>query len=575
MAFDGFTISTLRNEFDAALTGGIITKITQPESCMIVISWKNGANSGRFLLSADASLPLAYMTDKKYASPVQAPAFCMLLRKHIGSARFTGIEQPDFERILVFHLEHRNELGDLCRKKLIAELMGKHSNIIFTDEDDNIIDSIKRIPSHISSLREVLPGRKYFIPKTSEKLDPQNTSEEQFRHFVLTRSLPVFKAVYTSLNGFSPQMSEELCAMAGVDSLLPADGLDELTKEHLSHTFVSLMSCVARGDYEPAVFSEEGTAREYSVISSSRYADDQKRLFSSVSEMIETFYSEKESYTRIRQKTADLRKIAQTALERCVKKLDLQKKQLKDSEGKDKYRIYGELLNTYGYECREGDRELKAVNYYNGETVTIPLDPTLSASENAKHYFDRYGKLKRTNEALTIQIAETESEIGHLHSILTFLDISGDESDISDIKKELTDAGFIKSHTQQGKRKVPKSRPLHFISHGYDIYVGKNNLQNDHITFQLADPDDWWFHSKSAPGSHVIVKTKDGELPDEVFNDAASLAAWYSSARDSGKVEIDYIQKKYVKKTAGGPPGFVIYHKNYSMMAVPRGEVSS
>ena len=285
-----------------------------------------------------------------------------------------------------------------------------------------------------------------------------------------------------------------------------------------------------------------------------------------MSALLENYYAEKNTLTRIRQKSSDLRRIVQTALERNIKKYDLQMRQIRDTEKRDTYRIYGELLNTYGYSAAPGSRSLEALNYYTGENVVIPLDPTLSPTDNAKKYFEKYGKMKRTYEALSELTLEVQSEIAHLESISTALDIALYEEDLAQIKDELTESGYIRRKGGSKKQKIT-SKPFHYISSdGFHIYVGKNNYQNDQITFQMATGNDWWFHAKQIPGSHVVVKLGNAtELPDRTFEEAARLAAYYSKGRDQEKVEIDYIQKKHVKKPGGGKPGFVVYYTNYSM----------
>ena len=289
-----------------------------------------------------------------------------------------------------------------------------------------------------------------------------------------------------------------------------------------------------------------------------------------MSQVLETYYASKNVITRIRQKSSDLRRIVQTALERNYKKYDLQLRQLKDTEKRDKFRIYGELLNTYGYELAGGEKELSCLNYYTNETIRIPLDETKTAQENAKRYFEKYNKLKRTFEALTELTEETKRAIDHLESISAALDIALKEEDLTQIKMELTEYGFIKKHGPNMKKQKVVSKPFHYLSSdGFHIYVGKNNYQNEELTFKLATGNDWWFHAKGIPGSHVIVKSEGKELPDRVFEEAGALAAYYSKGRDNEKVEIDYIQKKNIKKVAGAAPGFVIYHTNSSLVAVP------
>lgn len=573
MAFDGITIAAMVKELNTSLKGGRINKIAQPESDELLLTARGQDGQKRLLLSASPSLPLLYFTSKNRISPLTAPNFCMLLRKHIGSARITDITQPGMERVVQFHLEHLNELGDVCHKILIMELMGKHSNLIFCDDKGMILDSIKHVSSNMSSVREVLPGREYFIPKTQDKLDPLTITEEEFISVICQKPLPAAKAIYSSLTGISPVMAQEVCFRASIDGNDSMQSLNEAARTHLYHTFARIMEQVKEGGFTPNIIFRGDEPVEYGVLDFQQYGPEYHSVsFDSVSQMLETYYASRDLITRIRQKSADLRRIVQTALERNRKKLMLQQKQMKDTEKKDKYKVYGELINTYGYGLEEGVKSFKALNYYTNEEITIPLDPQLTPQENSKKYFDRYQKLKRTQEALEEQIKETTEEIQHLESISNALDIAREESDLSQIKEELTEFGYIKKHytSKKGAKMQTKSKPFHYISSdGYDIYVGKNNYQNDELTFKFASGNDWWFHAKKMPGSHVVVKTKDGTLPDRTFEEAGSLAAYYSQGRTAPKVEIDYLQKKNVKKPAGAKPGFVVYYTNYSLMAVP------
>ena len=577
MAFDGITIAAMVKELNTSLKGGRINKIAQPESDELLLTARGQDGQKRLLLSASPSLPLLYFTSKNRISPLTAPNFCMLLRKHIGSARITDITQPGMERVVQFHLEHLNELGDVCHKILIMELMGKHSNLIFCDDKGMILDSIKHVSSNMSSVREVLPGREYFIPKTQDKLDPLTITEEEFLSVICQKPLPAAKAIYSSLTGISPVMAQEVCFRASIDGNDSMQSLNEAARTHLYHTFARIMEQVKEGGFTPNIIFRGDEPVEYGMLDFQQYGPEYHSVsFDSVSQMLETYYASRDLITRIRQKSADLRRIVQTALERNRKKLMLQQKQMKDTEKKDKYKVYGELINTYGYGLEEGVKSFKALNYYTNEEITIPLDPQLTPQENSKKYFDRYQKLKRTQEALEEQIKETTEEIQHLESISNALDIAREESDLSQIKEELTEFGYIKKHytSKKGAKMQTKSKPFHYISSdGYDIYVGKNNYQNDELTFKFASGNDWWFHAKKMPGSHVVVKTKDGTLPDRTFEEAGSLAAYYSQGRTAPKVEIDYLQKKNVKKPAGAKPGFVVYYTNYSLMAVP--EISS
>ena len=571
MAFDGITIAAMVKELNDYLAGGRINKIAQPETDELLLTCRGPKGNCRLLLSASASLPLIYFTEKNKPSPLTAPNFCMLLRKHLSSARFLSITQPSLERVIRFELEHLNELGDLCRKYLIIEIMGKHSNIIFCDEDYKILDSIKHVSSHMSSVREVLPGRQYFIPQTQEKLNPWNLTEETFHTQVLGKPTQIARALYTSLTGISPVMAHEICTRASLDGDEPTETLDENSKLHLYGTLNRILDQVKEGDFHPNIIFRDQIPVEYSVLPMSQYQTGHTtKGYPSVSSMLEQYYAQKNIVTRIRQKSSDLRRIVQTALERNSKKYSLQLKQLKDTGKKEKYKVYCELINTYGYGLEDGCKSFQALNYYTNEEIAVPLDPSFSPQANAKKYFEKYAKLKRTEDALTTQIAETKEEIQHLESISASLDIALNESDLVQIKEELTQYGYIKKHSIGKKKTSVKSKPFHYLSSdGYHIYVGKNNYQNDELTFKFATGNDWWFHAKGTAGSHVIVKSSDEELPDRVFEEAGSLAAYYSKGRTAPKVEIDYIQKKHVKKPNGSKPGFVVYYTNYSLMAVP------
>ena len=570
MAFDGITIANIVTELNQTITGGKINKIAQPENDELIITIKNQRKQYRLFLSASASLPLIYLTETNKPSPLTAPNFCMLLRKHIGSGKIIAIEQPGMERIIRFTIEHLNELGDLCTKYLIVEIMGKHSNIIFCNEEDQIIDSIKHVSAHMSSVREVLPGRPYFIPETQSKLNPFVLTEEIFQEKIFPRPVNVAKAIYTSITGISPLMAEEICYRAGIDGGIPTDGLEDVERVHLAHTFLRMVDDIRDGHFEPNIIYKGKEPVEFACFPLSQYQDYRAVSYPSIFPVLETYYAEKNIVTKMRQKTVDLRKIVQNALERNVKKYQLQQKQLKDTEKKEKYRVWGELLTTYGYEVEPGAKSMEALNYYTNEMIQIPLDETMTPQENAKKYFDKYSKLKRTKEALDTLLQETGDEIKHLESIAASLDIASSEEDLVQIKEEMMEYGYVKRKNTGGKKVKVTSRPYHYISSdGYDIYVGKNNFQNDELSFKFASGNDWWFHAKGQPGSHVIVKSKNEELPDRTFEEAGKLAAYYSKGRQAPKVEIDYTQKKNLRKPTGGKPGFVVYYTNYSLLIEP------
>lgn len=566
MAFDGIVVANLVHELKSELLNGRIAKIAQPEADELLLTIKSPSGQRRLYLSASASLPLIYLTENNKPSPMTAPNFCMLLRKHIANGRIVDIYQPKLERIIYFTIEHLNELGDLCRKNLIVEIMGKHSNLIFCTEDGTIIDSIKHVSAQMSSVREVLPGRTYFIPDTMEKSDPLSITPEEFTAVLQSKPLPLSKAIYTSFTGISPITAEEICFIAGIDSSLPPKELSADIMQHLYNQFTLYFTNVKEGAFRPAIYYLGKEPKEFASLPLTHFTEYRRVEFDKISNVLETYYAAKNTITRIRQKSSDLRHILQTALERNRKKYDLQIKQLKDTENRDRYKIYGELLHVYGYNLEEGAKTLGAFNYYTNEMIQIPLDPMLSPQENAKKYFNKYNKQKRTYEALSSLIQATSDDIRYLESVRTALDIARSEEDLAEIKEELIAAGYMKRKFTKKKQRI-KNKPLHYISSdGYDMYVGKNNFQNEELTFHFANGNDWWFHAKQAPGSHVIVKTKGEELPDSTFEEAGRLAAYYSSMRNADKIEIDYVEKKHVKKPSGGKPGFVVYYTNYSLI---------
>ncbi|MBO5070602.1 MAG: NFACT family protein, partial [Roseburia sp.] len=458
MALDGLVISNLVYELNTTLLNAKISKIAQPENDELLFTIKGPQGQYRLAMSASASLPFLYLTENNKPSPLTAPNFCMVLRKHIGNGRITRIYQPHMERIINFEIEHLDEMGDLCTKTLVVELMGKHSNIIFCNSEGMIIDSIKHVSSLMSSVREVLPGRSYAIPATQEdKLNPLEVTETAFMESVMKKPTTITKAIYTSFTGVSPLIAEEICHRASIDGGMPVDSLGADEKKHLFHNFSWMMEDVKNHNYCPNIVTKGKEPVDFSCFRLTEYLVDsnyQMTEYESISQVLEQYYASKNVYTRIRQKSVDLRKIVTTALDRNRKKYQLQEKQLKDTEKRDKYKVYGELIHTYGYGLAAGAKELEALNYYTNEIIKIPLDPTLDIKANAQKYFDKYGKLKRTYEALTDLIQETKAETLHLESIATSLDIALTEDDLVQIKEELVEFGYIKRKHTDKKAKI-------------------------------------------------------------------------------------------------------------------------
>lgn len=572
MALDGITIASIVKECNDTILNQRISKIAQPEKNEILFTFKGIKGKNRLLISANPTLPFIYLTDENKVSPQVAPNFCMLLRKHIGNGRITEVLQPGLERVIRFKIEHLDELGDPAVKYLYVELMGKHSNIIFCNSDNIIMDSIKHISAQVSSVREVLPNREYFIPTQEGKLNPLELTEEEFMNTIANKPASLCKALYQNLVGISPVIAHEVAYRAGLDGDVVTASLSPDQVEAWKNQLFDLINTIKTENFQMYVYydMENDKPVDFAPIKLTMYSDYEEIAADSISQVLVSFYAQKNKYTNIHQKSTDLRKIISIHLDRDRKKYQLQKKQLSDTEKKDKYKIYGEMLHTYGYQAGAGDKYIDVVNYYDNTELRIPLDPTISPMENAKKYFDKYNKLKRTAEALDQYILETKKEIEILESIETALSFAENDGDLNAIKEELSNFGFIKKRKNNKMKVRDKSEPMHFVDkNGFHMYVGKNNQQNDQLTFKFATGNDWWFHAKGAPGSHVIVKSENQELPDDTFETAAALAGYYSSLSDNEKVEIDYLQKKNVKKPNGAAPGFVVYYTNYSMIATP------
>ena len=579
MSFDGSVVAGITKELKDKLTGGYITKIAQPEKDALVLTIKNNRTGYKLFLSANASLPLAYITEENRKSPMTAPNFCMLLRKHLGSAKILDITEPGLERIIRIKTEHLDEMGDLSVKHLVIELMGKYSNIILLDDDEKVLDSIKHVSMLVSSVREILPGKNYFVPVQEGRINPFEADIDYFTDVVVKKLTSVGKAIYTSFTGFSPQLANEICSLSCLDADQSTASLNADDIITLFNNFNKFISFIKNGEFTPTIYyGNSFEPKAFAAFNLSIYSDMESRTFPDFSSLLEEFYNSKDKTDRIRQKSADLRKLITNAISRTSNKLDIFAKQLRDTENRDKFRIYGELITTYGYQADDGDKVLTCTDYYSGKEVNINLDTTIPVMANAKKYFDKYARLKRTYEAVLVQEEEARAELSHLESIKMSLDIAENEEDLSEIRKELENAGYAKktgNNSKKGKAKEAKGTPLHFISSdGFDIYVGKNNIQNDYLTFKLASNSDWWFHAKKTAGSHVLLVTGGRDVPDRAFEEAGKLAVHYSSfntsslpSGDGTKHEVDYVQKKEVKKPNGAKPGFVVYYTNYSLTA--------
>jgi predicted ribosome quality control (RQC) complex YloA/Tae2 family protein len=573
---DGVSVASIVRELNEKLAGGRVDKIFQPERDEIVLSIRAKGGNHKLLLTAEAQAPRIHLTKAAKLNPAQAPLFCMVLRKHLTGGRIIGFEQPDFERIVSMQVESMSEMMDLSIKRLVVELMGKHSNIMLLGENGAVLDCVKRISADISSVRVMLPGVKY-LPPPGGKANPLNFSSDEFAAVIEeSGSIRIQEAIFKSFNGISPLMASEICEEADVMADNYAQMLTMEEKLRLREAFASLTGFIRQGSFRMGIYyDEKGKMKDFSSVSLSVYRGLEKKAFESPSEMIEEFYQEKAGAFRLAQKTADLRKILQNNIERCAKKANIYMKTLDEIKDREINKIKGELLTANIYSLKKGMTSFKAQNYYSedGCEIDIDLNPLMTPSENAQRYYKKYNKQKRTLAALSDQIKANDEELSYLDGVLSGLSLAADESDIADIREELAQSGFIKKKRVGKGAKAQsrkKSSPLHFLSSdGFDIYVGKNNIQNDFLTMRFAQAGDLWLHAKDMPGSHVIISSNGKQPPEKTIYEAAHLAAYYSKGKNSTQVPVDYTLKRNVKKPNGAKPGYVIYEANKTAYITP------
>lgn len=580
MALDGIVLHFLTDELRKALIGSQILKINQPEKEELNLILRQDRSQYRLLLSADASMPRLYLTAESKENPAVPSAFVMLLRKYLQNGKIVNISQAGSERILTFHISHYNEMGDLSEKRLLIEIMGRHSNIILIDENDKILDSIKRIGAHISSVREVYPGKLYVLPPAQKKVSPQAIGS--FSDFTALLQAAdghsLQEKIMHSLTGFSPLLADWLCRSGECDGNALFTSLTPDKAAKLYQSFQALTEEMAAHSGKPyVILSADGQYQDFHTTLALRPAG-YFLPFDSLSDLLDVFFVTKAKQSRMHQRSADLRKLLQNLLERCAKKLDLQEQQLKDTQNMDKFQLKGELLMAYQYQLPEKADKVTVFNYHTNQEQELSLDPTKTIQENAKSSFEKYNKKKRTQAAVSEQLTKTRQELAHLESIAYTVESAERFEDLQAIRQELQDAGYVKKSSGKiaaGKKAPKKAKitsfpPHHYLSdEGFHFYVGRNNEQNEELSLRFAGNNDWWFHAKGIPGSHVIVKTAGKELSDTGFEQAAALAAYYSKGRESSKVEVDYTKAKELNKPNGSPLGYVIYHQNYSMVIAP------
>lgn len=569
MSFDGFVTHALIYELKNKILNAKIDKIYQPEKDEIIITLRTFSENFKLLLAASSSNPRFNLTQVKKENPISAPLYCMILRKHLYGGKIIDINQNAFDRTVIFEIESYTELGDLTVKKLIVEIMGRHSNIILVNENGIIIDSIKHVDFTLSSVRQILPGLKYELPPAQDKYTPDKITKELLLNKI-TDNLDCSgykKVLLNNITGLSPLIADEILSRA--DGVLNSD----INREKFISEALDLLSKVIENDFTPTLIYDKDHKHPaaFSCISLTQFGNLPHYCSESMSEIIDKFYEERSKNEKLAQKSAGILKIINNNLERCKKKIALHKSNILKAKSRDKYKIYGDLLTANMYRINYGDKSFKAVNFYseNQEEIEIPLKPDLSPSANAQRYYKLFNKAKTTEEFANEELKKAVDEEYYLETILEALKLAQSPLDIDEIKEELTEQGYIAKSKKKGKKTVSTSKPLQFkTSDGYTVFVGKNNKENDYLTLKSSYSTDIWLHTKNIPGSHTIIKTNNNpEVPDNTILEAAALAAYYSKAKSSANVPVDYTPVKNIKKPNGAKPGFVIYD-NYKTVYV-------
>lgn len=582
MSFDGIVVKSLVGELREKLIDSKIDKVYQPEKDEVCLKIRSKEGACKLLLSASASHPRVYIANKyEKTNPKKAPVFCMTLRKYIQGGVIVGIDQVGFERIIKISVESYDELREKTCKDLYIEIMGKHSNIILvSDLEGKVIDSIKRVPLSVSRARQVLPGVSYELPPSQDKLNPLDIIDVDKFTLRINRSKgPVFKAIYGNILGLSPLLAREVCVRVGLEANTEVEDLSNEDIRSLVDCINTIFDDLDKNKVYPSIIIDKKRDKivEFSSIRLSQYKDLTEIYDDSISTILEDYYLAKDKKDRINQRASSMKKNLSLKLDRVKHKIDKQMIELNESENADKYRIKGELITSYIYMIKEGMDKVVLENFYdNNKEIEIDLRVNLSPSENAQKYFKKYNKLKNAGEEISKQMVINIQEKEYLENTLLSIENCDDARELKEIREELIREGYIKSYKMPKKDNKPGTDMRKFTScQGKLIIVGKNNKQNDYLTLRLADNEDLWFHTKDIPGSHVLIKSAGMTVTDEELIEAATLAAYYSKARMSSNVPVDYTMRKNVKKPSGAKPGMVIYEKNKTIYVTPSDEAKA
>ncbi|RAL26100.1 Rqc2 family fibronectin-binding protein [Thermoflavimicrobium daqui] len=559
MSFDGIMTRAIVYELSQTLSSGRITKVYQPSEIEILLYIRAFGKNHRLLLSAHPAYPRVHLIEENMDHPTEPPMFCMLMRKHCEGAIIQSIEQIGMERVIHINFRTRNELGDEVTRRIVIEIMGRHSNLILLDpETDTILDAIRRVTPAISQHRQVLPGSTYSPPPDQAKKNPLEVDKNTFiAGFDYNRG-QLDKQIMQRFTGIGPLIAKEITHRAELGS-----------REKLWQSFHQVMEQIRRHKYQPTAIHTANKS-VFSAIPIT-HVEGEQRTFATMSACLESFYFGKAERDRIKQQTQDLMRKLQNDIDKNTKKIKILEKELLETTKADSYRIYGELLTAYMHQLKRGDQEAQVVNYYDpeGKEVTIQLNPILTPSENAQRYFKKYNKLKAAKKWNEEQIQKAKEEIEYLESVLVQL-MNSTRREVEQIREELQEEGWLKGGQKPTKKRKKKEMPTPLSVYSSDhtlVMVGRNNKQNDYLTHQLASATDTWLHTKDIPGSHVVIRSQS--FSETTLQEAAMLAAYFSKARESSQVPVDYTLIKHVKKPTGARPGFVHYVQQRTLFVTP------
>jgi predicted ribosome quality control (RQC) complex YloA/Tae2 family protein len=559
MSFDGIMTRAVAAELQNNLTSGRISKVYQPHKTDLVLTIRANGKNHKLLISANPSFARMHLTEHQYENPDTPPMFCMLLRKHLEGAFIEKIEQLDLERIIKLTVKNRDEIGDETTKVLYVEIMGRHSNVILVDEkSEKIIDSIKHIPSFQNRHRTILPGYTFVMPPAQEKMNPFSvTTKEEFISNISWNEGKLDKQLVSRFSGFSPLIAKEIVYRAGLS-----------VKEEVAEAFLTVMKQLSAEQYEPQMITNE--KKEYFSVISLKHVTGDVRPFETVSKLLDRFFYGKADRDRIKQQANDLEKYLSNEYDKITKKIGKLKKELEQTANAEEYQRKGELLTAYMYLAKKGDKDVEVEDYFSEDQplIKIELDPLKTPAENAQSYFKKYAKLKKSVSIIQDQIEKAKNELLYFERLIVQMD-SASMKDVEEIREELGEGGYLKHRQGKNKKKQNQTpQPEKFIStDGTEILVGKNNKQNDYLTFKLSRANETWLHTKDIPGSHVLIRSSS---PSETaIKEAAILAGFFSKAKNSSSVPVDYTLIKHVKKPNGSKPGFVIYDNQQTVFVTP------